>query len=115
MAELDNTKDANDFGIGIPVKQHPFFLKGLEHADWGTKDRLSRIFNRIPGLPEGHVKDHADILTALSPDPLEDAAERRRRNLALMVALIVILVVAAILVYVYRDALMDLRYLFVKE
>ena len=46
---------------------------------------------------------------------LEDAAERRRRNLVLMVALVVILVVVAILVYVYRDTLMDLRYLFVKE
>jgi 3-hydroxy-5-phosphonooxypentane-2,4-dione thiolase len=50
MAELDNNKDANDYGIGIPVKQHPFFLKGLEHADWGIKDRLSRIFNPQSGV-----------------------------------------------------------------
>ena len=27
MAEKDNNKDAADYGIGIPVKQHPFFLK----------------------------------------------------------------------------------------
>ena len=49
MAEQDNNKDAADYGIGIPVKQHPFFLKGLEHADWGIKDRLSRIFNPQSG------------------------------------------------------------------
>lgn len=62
MAELDNTKDANDFGIGIPVKQHPFFLKGLEHADWGTKDRLSRIFNPKSGNTVMLAFDHGYIM-----------------------------------------------------
>ena len=62
MAELDNTKDANDYGIGIPVKQHPFFLKGLEHADWGTKDRLSRIFNPRSGNTVMLAFDHGYIM-----------------------------------------------------
>jgi putative autoinducer-2 (AI-2) aldolase len=62
MAELDNNKDANDYGIGIPVKQHPFFLKGLEHADWGIKDRLSRIFNRTSGNTVMLAFDHGYIM-----------------------------------------------------
>ena len=62
MAELDNTKDANDYGIGIPVKQHPFFLKGLEHADWGIKDRLSRIFNPRSGNTVMLAFDHGYIM-----------------------------------------------------
>jgi len=62
MAELDNTKDANDYGIGIPVKQHPFFLKGLEHAEWGMKDRLSRIFNPLSGNTVMLAFDHGYIM-----------------------------------------------------
>ncbi|MEI7956013.1 MAG: 3-hydroxy-5-phosphonooxypentane-2,4-dione thiolase [Verrucomicrobiota bacterium] len=62
MAELDNTKDANDYGIGIPVKQYPFFLKGLEHADWGIKDRLSRIFNPTSGNTVMLAFDHGYIM-----------------------------------------------------
>ena len=62
MAELDTTKDANDYGIGIPVKQHPFFLKGLEHADWGIKDRLSRIFNQQSGHTVMLAFDHGYIM-----------------------------------------------------
>ena len=45
MADNDLNKDAADYGIGVPVKKHSFFLKGLDHVDWGMKDRLSRIFN----------------------------------------------------------------------
>lgn len=62
MAEKDNNKDAADYGIGIPVKQHPFFLKGLEHADWGIKDRLSRIFNPQSGNTVMLAFDHGYIM-----------------------------------------------------
>lgn len=62
MAELDHNKDADDYGIGIPVKQHPFFLKGLEHADWGMKDRLSRIFNPQSGNTVMLAFDHGYIM-----------------------------------------------------
>jgi 3-hydroxy-5-phosphonooxypentane-2,4-dione thiolase len=62
MAEQDNNKDASDYGIGIPVKQHPFFLKGLEHADWGIKDRLSRIFNPQSGNTVMLAFDHGYIM-----------------------------------------------------
>jgi putative autoinducer-2 (AI-2) aldolase len=62
MAEQDNNKDAADYGIGIPVRQNPFFLKGLEHADWGIKDRLSRIFNARSGNTVMLAFDHGYIM-----------------------------------------------------
>ena len=45
MADNDGNKDAKNYGIGIPPKKKLFFLKGLDHVDWGIKDRMSRIFN----------------------------------------------------------------------
>ncbi|MCX6868025.1 MAG: 3-hydroxy-5-phosphonooxypentane-2,4-dione thiolase [Verrucomicrobia bacterium] len=62
MAEKDNNKDAADFGIGIPVKKNPFFLKGLEHADWGIKDRMSRIFNPQSGNTVMLAFDHGYLM-----------------------------------------------------
>jgi putative autoinducer-2 (AI-2) aldolase len=62
MAEQDNNKDAGDYGIGIPVRKNPFFLKGLEHADWGIKDRLSRIFNPKSGNTVMLAFDHGYIM-----------------------------------------------------
>jgi len=62
MAEKDNNKDAADYGIGIPVRKNPFFLKGLEHADWGIKDRLSRIFNPQSGNTVMLAFDHGYIM-----------------------------------------------------
>ena len=62
MAEKDSNKDAADYGIGIPVKTYPFFLKGLEHADWGMKDRLSRIFNPKSGHTVMLAFDHGYIM-----------------------------------------------------
>jgi putative autoinducer-2 (AI-2) aldolase len=62
MAEQDNNKDAADYGIGIPVKKSAFFLKGLDHADWGMKDRLSRIFNPQSGNTVMLAFDHGYIM-----------------------------------------------------
>jgi 3-hydroxy-5-phosphonooxypentane-2,4-dione thiolase len=62
MAEKDNNQDAGDYGLGIPVRKHPFFLKGLEHADWGMKDRLSRIFNPKSGHTVMLAFDHGYIM-----------------------------------------------------
>ncbi|MEI7731038.1 MAG: 3-hydroxy-5-phosphonooxypentane-2,4-dione thiolase [Verrucomicrobiota bacterium] len=61
MAEHD-TKDAADYGFGIPVKKHGFFLKGLDHVDWGMKDRLSRIFNPKSGNTVMLAFDHGYIM-----------------------------------------------------
>ena len=62
MAEKDNNKDAADYGIGIPVKKHAFFLKGLDHVDWGMKDRLSRIFSPKTGHTVMLAFDHGYIM-----------------------------------------------------
>ncbi len=62
MADNDTNKDAADYGIGIPVKKHSFFLKGLDHVDWGMKDRLSRIFNPKSGNSVMLAFDHGYIM-----------------------------------------------------
>jgi putative autoinducer-2 (AI-2) aldolase len=62
MADNDSNKMANDYGIGIPVKKSGFFLKGLEHMDWGMKDRLSRIFNPKSGHTVMLAFDHGYIM-----------------------------------------------------
>jgi 3-hydroxy-5-phosphonooxypentane-2,4-dione thiolase len=62
MADNDTNKDSADYGFGIPVKQNPFFLKGLEHVEWGMKDRLSRIFNPKSGNTVMLAFDHGYIM-----------------------------------------------------
>lgn len=64
MADLDGileNKD-KDYGIGIPVKHESFFLKGLDHCDWGIKDRMSRIFNVKSGKTVMLAFDHGYIM-----------------------------------------------------
>lgn len=64
MADLDGileNKD-KDYGIGIPVKHESFFLKGLDHSDWGIKDRMSRIFNVKSGKTVMLAFDHGYIM-----------------------------------------------------
>lgn len=62
MADNDTNKDAADYGFGIPVKKSAFFLKGLDHLDWGMKDRLSRIFNPKSGNTVMLAFDHGYIM-----------------------------------------------------
>src|SRR5512135_1295141 len=62
MADNDTNKDAADYGLGIPVQKHAFFLKGLDHVDWGMKDRLSRIFNPKSGRTVMLAFDHGYIM-----------------------------------------------------
>lgn len=62
MADNDSNKDAADYGFGIPVKKSGFFLKGLDHVEWGMKDRLARIFNRKSGNTVMLAFDHGYIM-----------------------------------------------------
>ena len=39
------TKEGKDYGIGVPVPNPVYELKGSNNYDWGMKDRLSRIFD----------------------------------------------------------------------
>jgi 3-hydroxy-5-phosphonooxypentane-2,4-dione thiolase len=62
MPDNDTNKDAACYGIGVPVPRHPFFLKGLDHVDWGMKDRLARIFNPKSGHTVMLAFDHGYIM-----------------------------------------------------
>ena len=64
MADLEGNKvnENKDYGIGIPVKKESYFLKGLDHYDWGVKDRMSRIFNVETGRTVMLAFDHGYIM-----------------------------------------------------
>lgn len=58
MADIDDIKDGKDFGVGIPQRNRPFFLKGSGALDWGMQNRLSRIFNPETGKTVMLAFDH---------------------------------------------------------
>ena len=62
MPDNDTAKDAASYGLDIPVKHQAFFLKGLDHQDWGMQDRLSRIFNPKSGNTVMLAFDHGYIM-----------------------------------------------------
>ncbi len=62
MADAEGLKDADNYGINIPVSKQSYYLKGLEHADWGIKDRMSRIFNKKSGKTVMLAFDHGYIM-----------------------------------------------------
>ena len=64
MADADGMLEnkEKDFGIGIPVKNQAFFLKGLDNCDWGVKNRMSRIFNPKTGRTVMLAFDHGYIM-----------------------------------------------------
>lgn len=45
MPDTDDSNGAKEFCLDIPIKKHPFFLKGSVSLDWGMQNRLARIFN----------------------------------------------------------------------
>jgi hypothetical protein len=38
-----------EFYLNVPPLKMDFHIKGMDNADWGMKDRMSRIFNRKSG------------------------------------------------------------------
>ena len=62
MADKDGNREAEDYGIGVPAKNQAFFLKGLDHVDWGIKDRMARIFNPRSGNTVMLAFDHGYIM-----------------------------------------------------
>lgn len=64
MADLDGileNKD-KDYGIGVPVANQSYFLKGSDNYDWGMKDRLARIFRPSTGRTVMLAFDHGYIM-----------------------------------------------------
>ncbi|MCT4509415.1 MAG: 3-hydroxy-5-phosphonooxypentane-2,4-dione thiolase [Tepidibacter sp.] len=66
MADKDGINLPKDYAIDIkPPTQH-FHVKGMEHVDWGMKNRLSKIFNPKTGKTLMLAFDHGYIMGSTS-------------------------------------------------
>lgn len=64
MTDNEGDIQAKDYGLDKPVTHTPFHVKGMEHVDWGMKDRLSRIFRPDTGKTVMLAFDHGYIMGA---------------------------------------------------
>jgi putative autoinducer-2 (AI-2) aldolase len=62
MPDNEGIADARTYGIGVPVPNPVYELKGSNNLDWGMKDRLSRIFDRRSGNTVMLAFDHGYIM-----------------------------------------------------
>ncbi len=62
MADLDDIRDGDNFGLNTPADTDSFYLKGLNSAGWGIKNRMSRIFNRKSGRTVMLAFDHGFLM-----------------------------------------------------
>jgi len=64
MADKDGMQLAKDYGLDRPQRSQAFHVKGMDHVDWGMKDRLSRIFRPDSGKTVMLAFDHGYIMGA---------------------------------------------------
>lgn len=62
MADLDDIRDGDNFGLNAPADTSSFYLKGMNSTDWGVKNRISRIFNRKSGRTVMLAFDHGFLM-----------------------------------------------------
>ena len=62
MAEAPGNQEPSEFGIGVPVPNPVYALKGANSYDWGMKDRLARIFDPATGRTVMLAFDHGYIM-----------------------------------------------------
>jgi len=62
MADLDDIRDGDNFGLNSPADTDSFYLKGMNSTDWGVKNRMSRIFNRKSGRTVMLAFDHGFLM-----------------------------------------------------
>ena len=62
MADKDGNQLAKDYHLNIKPHHQSFHVKGADHADWGMKDRLSRIFNPETSKTVMLAFDHGYIM-----------------------------------------------------
>ena len=62
MADLDDIRDGDNFGLNSPASSSNFYLNGMDGADWGTKNRMSRIFNKKSGRTVMLAFDHGFLM-----------------------------------------------------
>lgn len=62
MADKDGNKFAKDYQCDVFPPKQSFHVKGAMHAEWGMKDRFSRIFNPDTGKTVMLAFDHGYIM-----------------------------------------------------
>ena len=62
MPDVEETKSATNFGIGVPQETPGFHIKGCGSLDWGMKDRMTRIINPDSGHVVMLAFDHGYIM-----------------------------------------------------
>ena len=62
MADLDDIRDGDNFGLNNPAATDAFYLKGMNSTDWGIKNRMSRIFRPSSGRTVMLAFDHGFLM-----------------------------------------------------
>ncbi|MEM9160442.1 MAG: 3-hydroxy-5-phosphonooxypentane-2,4-dione thiolase [Verrucomicrobiota bacterium] len=62
MADTDDIRDGDNFGLDRPASTEAFYLKGMNSMDWGLKNRISRIFNQKSGRTVMLAFDHGFLM-----------------------------------------------------
>jgi putative autoinducer-2 (AI-2) aldolase len=62
MADLDDLREGKEYGLGVPSANKGYNVKGATHLPWGTKNRLSRIFQSKTGRTVMLAFDHGFIM-----------------------------------------------------
>ncbi len=62
MADMDDIREGNNFGVGIPVERQNFYIKGHDHVGWGLKNRLANMFNKKSGNSVMLAFDHGFLM-----------------------------------------------------
>lgn len=66
MADRDGIQEGKNFYLDQRTDSKGFHVKGMEHADWGMKHRLSRMFRPESGHTVMLAFDHGYIMGATS-------------------------------------------------
>ncbi len=66
MADIIGNKAAKNYQENVPFAKQSFHVKGMDNADWGMKDRMSKIFNPKTGKTVILAFDHGYIMGSTS-------------------------------------------------
>jgi len=66
MAEASGNIVPKNYHLDVKQKSKSFHVKGMDHVDWGMKDRLSRIFNPKSGNTVMLAFDHGYLMGSTS-------------------------------------------------
>lgn len=67
MADLDGLKVSKDYHVDVPfANSNGFYLKGINHLDWGMKKHMANIFNPKSGNTVMFAFDHGYFMGSTS-------------------------------------------------